>query len=240
MNITVFSEYGTAFRGSSEVGAMHPHGLHETLKELFSAAGKVTAIWQEDGDGCARFTDEVLSSTDLLVWWGHCLHHEVPDALAEKIAARVQGGMGAIFLHSAHMSKPFRRLMGTSCTLKWREVNERERLWITDPAHPIAAGLPEYVDIAHEEMYGEFFDIPKPDETVFIGWYQGGEVFRSGVTYRRGLGKVFYFQPGHETNESYYNENVRKILLNAAAWARPVCPIKSELACPNVKALEKF
>lgn len=164
----------------------------------------------------------------------------MPDALAEKIAARVQGGMGAIFLHSAHMSKPFRRLMGTSCTLKWREVNERERLWITDPAHPIAAGLPEYVDIAHEEMYGEFFDIPKPDETVFIGWYQGGEVFRSGVTYRRGLGKVFYFQPGHETNESYYNENVRKILLNAAAWARPVCPIKSELACPNVKALEKF
>lgn len=97
MNITVFSEYGTAFRGSSEVGAMHPHGLHETLKELFSAAGKVTAIWQEDGDGCARFTDEVLSGTDLLVWWGHCLHHEVPDALAEKIAARVQGGMGAIF-----------------------------------------------------------------------------------------------------------------------------------------------
>ena len=221
MNITIFSEYGKDFRENEAIRAMHPKGLHETLKEIFSSVGHVTTVYQDDGDHCARFTEEILNNTDVLVWWGHSMHEDVPDSLAEKIAARVQCGMGVIFLHSAHMSKPFRRLMGTSCTLKWREVNERERLWVIDPVHPIARGVGEYVEIAHEEMYGESFDIPAPDETVFIGWYQGGEVFRSGVTYRRGRGKVFYFQPGHETNESYYNEKVRLILQNAAKWAAP-------------------
>lgn len=240
MNITIFSEYGKDFRENEAIRAMHPKGLHETLKEIFSSVGHVTTVYQDDGDHCARFTEEILNNTDVLVWWGHSMHEDVPDSLAEKIAARVQCGMGVIFLHSAHMSKPFRRLMGTSCTLKWREVNERERLWVIDPVHPIARGVGEYVEIAHEEMYGEAFDIPAPDETVFIGWYQGGEVFRSGVTYRRGRGKVFYFQPGHETNESYYNEKVRLILQNAANWAAPAEKIAEKLTCPCVPALEKI
>ena len=240
MKITVFAEYGKDFKNWEPNLSMHPRGLHETLKDVFSAVGEVTAVYQDDGDHCARLTDEILNNTDVLVWWGHMMHHAVPDALAEKIAERVQRGMGAIFLHSAHMSKPFRRLMGTSCTLKWREVNERERLWVVDPVHPVARGVGEYVDIAHEEMYGEVFDIPNPDETVFIGWYQGGEVFRSGVTYRRGRGKVFYFQPGHESNESYYNEKIRLILQNAAKWAAPEGEILEKLDCPCVPALEKI
>ncbi len=240
MKITVFSEYGKAFREWKDVLSVHPHGLHETLKDVFSAVGEVTTVYQDDGDHCVRFTDDILNNTDVLVWWGHSMHNDVPDELAEKIAERVQRGMGVIFLHSAHMSKPFRRLMGTSCTLKWREVNERERLWVIDPVHPITRGVGEYVDIAHEEMYGEVFDIPTPDETVFIGWYQGGEVFRSGVTYRRGRGKVFYFQPGHETNESYHNEKIRLILQNAAKWAAPAEKILEKLDCPCVPALEKI
>ena len=197
-------------------------------------------MYQDDGDDGSMLTDEILDKTDVLVWWGHCMHDKVSDALVEKIVARVLCGMGCIFLHSAHLSKPLRRLLGTGCTLKWREVNERERLWVTAPAHPIAAGLPEHIELESEEMYGEHFDIPTPDELVFIGWFEGGEVFRSGVTYNRGKGKIFYFQPGHESNPSYHNPLVRKILINAANWVAPSFEIGKPAECSCVAPLEKI
>lgn len=241
MKVTVFSEYGKAHRENPEVIKQHPHGIHQTLKELFGGAGMdVVAVWQDDGDDGSMLTDEILDGTDVLVWWGHCMHENVSDALVEKIIKRVQCGMGCVFLHSAHMSKPFRRLLGTGCTLKWREVNERERLWVTAIAHPIAAGLPEHIELTDEEMYGEHFDIPAPDELVFIGWFEGGEVFRSGVTYTRGKGKIFYFQPGHESNSSYRNPAVRRILVNAVNWAAPAFPIGKPAECPRVDPLEKI
>lgn len=241
MNVTVFSEHGKAHRENPAVLKQHPHGIQQTLKELFDGAGiQTTAVWQDDGDDGSMLTDEILDDTDVLVWWGHCMHENVSDALVEKIIKRVQCGMGCVFLHSAHMSKPFRRLLGTGCTLKWREVNERERLWVTAPSHPIAAGLPEHIELTDEEMYGEHFDIPAPDELVFIGWFEGGEVFRSGVTYMRGKGKIFYFQPGHESNSSYRNPAVRRILVNAVTWAAPAFPIGKPAECPRVDPLEKI
>ena len=241
MKVTVFSEYGAGHRDNPEVVRQYPHGIQETLRELFAGAGfETTAVYQDDNDDGSMFTDEILNDTDVLVWWGHCMHDKVSDALVDKIQSRVLCGMGMIFLHSAHMSKPFRRLMGTGCTLKYREVNERERLWVAAPAHPIAEGVGECVEITAEEMYGEHFDIPTPDELVFIGWFQGGEVFRSGVTYTRGRGKVFYFQPGHETNPSYHNPEIRKILINAVKWAAPVAPIGKPAECPWAAPKEKI
>ncbi len=238
MNVTVFSEHGKGHRENPEVVKQHPHGIQQTLKELFDGAGMhTTAVWQDDGDDGSMLTDEILNGTDVLVWWGHAMHENVSDALVEKIVKRVQCGMGVLFLHSAHMSKPFRRLLGTGCTLKWRD-NDRERLWVSAPAHPIAAGLPEHIELAEEEMYGEHFDIPTPDELVFIGWFAGGEVFRSGVTYTRGKGKIFYFQPGHESNPSYHNPDVRKILVNAVNWLAPAFPIGAPVECPHVAPLE--
>lgn len=241
MKVTVFSEWGNWHRTDVNVVKQHPRGIHETLKELFSEAGfDTTAVYQDDNDCGRQLTDEILNETDVLVWWGHAMHDAVSDELVDKIQARVLGGMGIIFLHSAHMSKPFRRLMGTGCTLKWREVNENERLWVVAPSHPIAAGLGEKVELSAEEMYGEHFDIPAPDELVFIGWFKGGEVFRSGVTYTRGKGKVFYFQPGHETNPSYHNAEIRKILVNAVNWAAPLSPVTKPAECPCVAPLEKI
>jgi len=92
---------------------------------------------------------------------------------------------------------------------------------VTSPGHPIAAGIDNYFEIPHEEMYGEFFDIPQPDETVFISWFAGGDVFRSGVCYNRGKGKVFYFRPGHETYRTYYQPEVLRVIANAVNWAAP-------------------
>lgn len=236
MQITVWNEYvGQA--DNKGVCEAYPETLHGAIKNAVSGKdATVTAVTMDMP--CQGLPDELLEKTDVLIWWGHCAHDKVSDELVAKIRTRVLRGMGVIFLHSAHMSKPFQALMGTSCTLQWREAGERERLWTVDPAHPIAQGVPACTVIPHEEMYGEPFDIPTPDETVFIGWFAGGNVFRSGVTYKRGRGKVFYFQPGHETHPTFKQPEIAKILHNAVRWAYNPNIAPQALACPMVDASE--
>ncbi len=156
----------------------------------------------------------------MLIWWGHGAHHEVEDEIVNRVHKRVMNGMGMIVLHSGHFSKIFKKLMGTSCDLKWRDIGEKERLWVVSPGHPIVEGIGEYFEIAQEEMYGEHFDIPEPDQLILMGWFAGGNLFRSGCCYYRGQGKIFYFQPGHETYPIYYQSEVRRIIANAAKWAQ--------------------
>lgn len=219
------------------VKALYPEGMHAVVARAIAAdpAAKVsTATLQEPDHGC---TEARLAETDVLVWWGHVAHGDVRDEIVERIARRVWEGLGLIVLHSGHFSKIFKRLMGTPCALQWREAGERERLWVINPAHPIAKGLPAHFEIEHEEMYGEPFSIPEPLETVFISWFQGGEVFRSSVTYRRGAGKIFYFRPGHETYPTYYDERVGQVLRNAVNWANSGNePLRDVLDGPNVPA----
>ena len=200
---------------------VYPRGIHGVLQEILQVDEDLQVrIATQDMPACG-LTDEVLDNTDVMVWWGHCDHHNVPDEIARKVADRVLLGMGMIFLHSAHYSKPFKLLMGTSCSLRWRD-DDYERIWCLDPSHPIAAGIPAVFELGVEEMYGEFFDIPQPDELVFAGWFRGGELFRSGCCWKRGAGKVFYFQPGHEVNPSYNHPIIRQIIRNAVHWAAPI------------------
>ncbi|MFD3445859.1 ThuA domain-containing protein [Microbacteriaceae bacterium 4G12] len=203
------------------VSEIYPNGIHGTIATFVTEAGfeVKTATLDEPEHG---LTDEVLQKTDVLVWWGHMAHDEVVDEIVEKVKQRVLDGMGLIVLHSGHFSKIFKTLMGTSCDLKWREAGEKERLWVVEPSHPIAEGIGEYIEIDHEEMYGEHFDIPAPDELIFTSWFEGGEVFRSGCTYKRGNGKVFYFRPGHETYPTYHNKEIQRVIINAIQWAKPV------------------
>jgi trehalose utilization protein len=204
-----------------KVSEIYPEGIHGAIANFLGKEGVEvgTATLDEAEHG---LTDEVLNGTDVLVWWGHIAHHEVSDEVVEKIQQRVLDGMGLIVLHSGHFSKIFKRLMGTSCDLKWREADDRERLWVVDPSHPITEGIGEYIELEREEMYGEHFDIPAPDQLVFLSWFEGGEVFRSGCTYNRGNGKIFYFRPGHETYPTYHNEAVQRVITNAVNWATPV------------------
>jgi trehalose utilization protein len=220
INITVWGEYRHE-KSHKEVADVYPKGMHTAIAEGLQAYPDFavrTATLDEPEHG---LTDEVLNSTDVLTWWGHMAHHEVRDDIAAKVQQRVLEGMGLIVLHSGHMSKPFMRLMGTGCMLKWREANEKERLWIVSPGHAIAQGLPEYIELPHEEMYGEHFDIPAPDELVMVSWFEGGEVFRSGCGFYRGSGKIFYFRPGHESYPTYFNPLIRQVIANAARWAAP-------------------
>jgi trehalose utilization protein len=215
--VTVWNEHRNELR-DERAGAIYPEGIHAVIAGALREHGleTATATLQDPGHGL-----EGLDVTDVLVWWGHSAHDDVPDEAAERVQRRVWAGMGLVVLHSAHLSKPFVRLMGTSCHLRWREADDREIVWTVAPGHPIAAGLPSPFVIPAQEMYGELFDIPAPDELVFVSSFSGGEVFRSGCCFRRGRGRIFYFGPGHETYPVYRQAEVQRVIANAVRWAAP-------------------
>jgi trehalose utilization protein len=218
--VTIWNEFRHE-KSDAEVTKIYPKGIHQAIAAHLREKGfsVATATLDEPEHG---LTTNVLVQTDVLIWWGHMAHDEVSDEIVDRVQRRVlENGMGLIVLHSGHFSKIFKRLMGTSCNLKWREIGEKERIWVVEPGHPIAAGLDEYFEIPHAEMYGEHFDIPAPDTLVFVSWFQGGEIFRSGCCYHRGRGKIFYFRPGHETYPIYYQPEVLHVITNGILWAAP-------------------
>ena len=221
------------------VQEIYPQGMHSTiaagLSEVLAADGveaEVRIALLDDIE--ETLSEEALARTDVLTWWGHMAHEDVPDEIVERVVRRVHEGMGLIPLHSAHYSKPFKALMGTTCNLLWRNEGEEERVWTVSGSHPIARGVPHPILIPAQEMYGEMFDIPAPDELVFVSSFAGGEVFRSGAAFRRGKGKVFYFSPGDQEYPVYHQSEIQRVLANAVVWARPeereVAPIKIDNA----------
>jgi trehalose utilization protein len=222
IRVTVWNE-GRHERTDASVAALYPRGMHAEIGEgiaehLRERVQVRTALLDDPGQGMAP---EVLAATDVLTWWGHRAHDEVEDAVVDRVHERVLAGMGLVVLHSGHHSRIFRRLMGTTCNLLWRNADDRELVWTVNPTHPIAAGVPSPLVLDRQEMYGEHFDIPAPDELVFVSSFSGGEVFRSGCTFRRGHGKVVYFSPGDQEYPVYHHPHVRRVIANSVAWAAP-------------------
>ena len=218
INLTIWNEYYHE-KNDEVVKQIYPNGIHGYIKDFLQKDQHLnisTATQDEKEHG---LTVEMLRGTDVLIWWGHMAHNKVEDEIVDRVQMRVLEGMGLIVLHSAHHSKIFKRMMGTNANIRWAERGEKERVWICNPGHPIARGLGEYFEIDMTEMYGEPFQVPEPDETVFISWFQGGEVFRSGLCYKRGNGKIFYFRPGHEAYPVYHNKDVQRVILNSVYWA---------------------
>ena len=238
IRVTIWNEFRHEQQESS-IAAIYPDGIHHAIAQGIAADDLEIrcATLDEPEHG---LTDEVIANTDVLIWWGHRAHSEVKEEIVNKVHKRILEGMGLIVLHSGHFSKIFRKVTGCSCSLKWREAGERERLWNIAPFHPITQGIGDYFEIPHEEMYGERFDIPKDGEIIFISHFEGGNVFRSGVTFERGYGKIFYFQPGHEEYPTYYIPEVQQILRNAVHFCAPVVRKTGELSCTQVEqSLEK-
>jgi trehalose utilization protein len=234
LRVTVWGE-NRHEQTDDSVRALYPDGMHETIAEGLrerDAALEVRTVTLDDPEH--GLDEATLASTDVLIWWGHRAHREVSDEVVDRVQAAVLGGMGLLVLHSGHFSKIFRRLMGTTCSLSWRNDRERELVWTVDPGHPIAAGVPNPVVIPEQEMYGEFFDIPTPDELVFVSGFAGGEVFRSGCTFRRGHGRIFYFSPGDQEYPVYHHPDVRQILANGVRWAAPTAPDRTPPALRRV------
>ena len=219
IRVTVWNEYRHE-KTDAAVRQVYPEGLHAPIAAYLRQQGMQVrvATLDEPENGLPA---PVLAETDVLTWWGHMAHGEVSDAVVARVQQRVLEGMGLLVLHSGHFSKVFQTLMGTTCNLIWREADERERIWVVEPGHPIAAGLGPYFEIPREEMYGERFDVPAPEALVFVSWFQGGEVFRSGCCYQRGKGRIFYFRPGHETYPTYFQKEVLQVIGNAIKWAAP-------------------
>ena len=220
MRVTIWNEFRHEKR-NPVVAAHYPRGIHMQLADALRAHGIAEIRTTTLDDPANGLGPDVLDSTDVLVWWGHRHHDEVADDRAAAVCDRIHAGMGFVALHSAHFSKPFRRLMGTPCTVRWRAEGELERIWTTAPGHPITSGIPEHFELSLEEAYGEPFAVPEPDELVFISWFKGGEVFRSGACYRRGRGRIFFFRPGHETFPTYHDPNVQRVIANGVRWAAP-------------------
>lgn len=220
IRVTIWNEFKHE-REYEGVHAIYPDGIHTCLARAFGVDADLsvrTATFEEPEHG---LTQSVLDDTDVLVFWSHALQNEFSDEVAVRVQQAVLSGMGLVALHSAHFSKVMKLLMGTSMTLKWKH-GEHEKLWCINPTHPIAQGVAECVELPEEEMYGEYFDIPKPDDVVFAGWFSGGQVFRSGCTFTRGLGRIFYFQPGHEEYPVYHNPQIQRIIVNAVHWCAPM------------------
>lgn len=236
LNVTVWNE-DSKQENHPHVLEVYPDGLNAAIADVFRRDEALSVRMAHLCEPEAGLPEDVLEDTDVLVWWGHCKHGQVPDAVVERVQNHVLRGMGLIVLHSGHHSKPFRLLMGTTCNLTWREDGDMEQVWVVAPDHPIVQGIDRYFNLPHEEAYGEPFDIPEPDKLVLIGRYEGGEVFRSGCCWRRGRGKIFYFQPGHETYPTYTYPTVQRLLVNAVRWAAPESRVP-QLDCPNVKKPE--
>lgn len=237
IRVTVWNEFRHE-KNKESVKAVYPEGIHEVIAGHLRQHPDFDVRTATLDDPEHGLSEEVVDQTDVLFWWGHGHHNDVQDHVVDRVHQAVLDGMGLVPLHSAHYSKIFKRLMGTTCSLKWREANENERIWIVEPGHPITEGLPEAIEIEEEEMYGERFDIPAPDTLVFVSWFKGGEVFRSGCCYHRGRGKIFYFRPGHETHPTYHHPDVARVLVNAARWAAPTQG--PEITWNNVKPKERL
>ncbi len=232
IKVTVWNEFQHE-KTDELVQSIYPNGIHSCIADFLKSDDVVVRTATLDDPDCG-LTQEVLDDTDVLIWWGHMAHDKVPDDVVARCHDAILKGMGVIFLHSAHQSKLFKSILGTSGTLCWREDGDLARIWVCDPSHPICEGLGKYFEVEHEEMYSEPFGIPEPEKLLFISWYEGGEAFRSGATWQRGYGKIFYFQPGHETYASYYNKSVQQVIKNAVKWAKPNYRI-DKLDCPCVK-----
>lgn len=220
IRVTIWNEF-VHEQTHAEVARIYPAGIHQVLAEGMRAHSELnvrTATLREPEHGLSQAS---LEQTDVLVWWGHAAHDQVDDSVAAHVQQRVLEGMGLVVLHSGHLSKPFKRLMGTSCHLCWREAGERERIWVINPGHPITKGIDRFIELESSECYGEPFGIPAPDEQVFISWFEGGEVFRSGNCWFRGSGRIFYFSPGHESYPIYHHPLVQRVIYNAIVWAQP-------------------
>ena len=233
INVLIWNEFRHE-KKLDVVRAIYPDGIHEYLRSFIECDDIAVRTAYLDMENCG-ITKELLQWADVLIWWGHMAHNEVPDEIAYMVRDAVLDGMGAIFLHSAHKSKPFMYLMGTPCGLTWRESGDSEVLWVIEPSHPITRGIDRFFTLEHEETYGEPFTIPTPDKLLLISNFSGGEVFRSGCLYERGNGKVFYFQPGHETFPTYHDPNVQLIIKNAVRYLAP--SYRAPQVCPHVRKI---
>ena len=234
IRVLVWNEYHHE-RSEEEIAKIYPNGIHNAIKEFLQCEDIQVKTATLDDENCG-ITKEILDETDVLIWWGHMKHGEVPYEVAYTVRDAVLSGMGAVFLHSAHHSRPFKELLGTSCNLTWRESGDEELLWVVEPAHPITQGIDRFIRLEHEETYGEPFVIPTPDKLLFIGRFSGGEVFRSGCLYERGNGKIFYFQPGHESFPTFKVPEIQTVIRNAVRYVAPA--YRMEVGCPHVRTYD--
>lgn len=215
--VVVWSE-GTAPK------TVYPYDVNTAIAEGLQPLKDWQIITASITDPDQGLSDDLLNSTSVLIWWGHQKHGDVKDELVAKIVRRVkEGGMGFIATHSAHYSKPLKALLGTNCGWKYyTDDGARVDLIVKSPKHPIAKGVKNFT-VPKTERYGDPFEVPPAETVVFDGIYTlpngTKENAQQGMTWSVGKGRVFYFQPGHESYPIYFQEEIRHIFRNGVQWA---------------------
>jgi trehalose utilization protein len=223
IRVTVWSE-GIDPNLEPKAVALYPNDINTYIASFLEGSHefevKVRSLSQPENG----LSQEIIDNTDVLIWWSHLYDDEVDDNVVERVVNAVLNGMGFLILHASMGSKPAKRLLGESSNVgKYREIGEKERVWVVNRSHPVVEGMEkEYFEILKSEMYGEPYGMPTPDDTIFISWFEGGEVLRSGVSWHKGSGRIFFFAPGHEEFPVYYNKEVQKVITNIVRWLKPV------------------
>ncbi len=239
IRVTVWNEFEDEIR-KPDILELYPGGVHEHIASFLRKEEDMEVRTATFKDEIAfGIPDEVIDRTDVLILYSHMLQDMVSDERVQKVIDRVVNeGMGLIVLHSGLWNKLTQRLIGPGGYNGYREIRERERVWVVDQGHPIAKDLPIYFDFAHSEMYGEPATFPAPDELIFLSWYQGGEAARSGMTWRRGAGKIFYFSPGHARYDVMHSEYYQRVVINAVRWVAPTQKIEQINRSAKLPAIE--
>lgn len=229
MRVVVWSE--GEVHGHEATG--YPEGMPAAIADAVRGIPEAQVEIASIDDADQGVPDERLRQADVLLWWSHMRHEDLLSATVDRVVSAVEHGLGLVALHSAISSPVFRRLVGTTGGFGGWRHGDREVLWTVDPSHPICRGVEFPVVMPQQEMYSEPANLPTPDELVFISSFSGGEVFRSGITYRRGVGRIFYFSPGHEEYPVFLHPGVRGILANATSWAA-----RDRVAGPDARHLQ--
>ncbi|MDA1191131.1 MAG: ThuA domain-containing protein [Candidatus Poribacteria bacterium] len=199
--------------------SVYPDGIDGAVADALKEIGVEVKTAKMD-DPEHGLSEEVLAETDVLFWWSHIRNGDLSEDVNARVVKHVLArGMGFVPIHSALFAKPFQTILGCTGNIGgWDHNQAPENVYVIDQNHPIAEGLGAKFVLPETEMYVEPFDVPPPDELIFISSFSRGEVFRSGMTWYRGRGRIFYFRPGHETYKVLFEEPCRKVFQNAARW----------------------
>jgi trehalose utilization protein len=199
---------------------VYPKGISGALADYFNKLPGFEAKTATLNDPEAGLSDAVLSQTDVLIWFGHKKHNAVPDEAVDRVIKHVrERGMGFIGLHSAHYSKPLKKLLNASGS--WRSyVNhgKPEQMWIVLPDHPIAKGVNDFT-IPKTELYAEPFQVPPPEAVIVEGTWESGHRSREVMTWTIGKGRMVYIRAGHEEYPIYFMPQMQRLVANSVEWA---------------------
>jgi len=199
---------------------IYPTGINGALADYLNKQDGIEAKTAQLSDPEAGLGEAALANADVLIWFGHKKHKDVPDEIVERVVRHIrERGLGFIALHSAHYSKPLKVALQASGS--WSDYQNRgwaEQVWVVSPNHPLAKGLKDFT-LPKEEIYTEPFDVPAPEAVILEATWPSGHRTRECMVWTLGKGRFVYLRPGHEEYPTFFIPEMQRLISNAVLWA---------------------